>query len=99
MLVIVGAAVVLGLVFAGSPTTIAEGVRIDGIDVGGLQVEQARALLEGKASALSLKPVVFTAGSRRFAIRPAELGVESDWRRGGRLRKAPGLRLCAVARL
>jgi vancomycin resistance protein YoaR len=79
VLVIAGAAVVLGLVFAGSPTTIADGVRIEGIDVGGLQVGQARALLEGKASALSSRPVVFAAGSRRFAIRPAELGVESDW--------------------
>jgi vancomycin resistance protein YoaR len=79
LLVIVTAGVVLGLVFAGSPTTLAEGVRIDGIDVGGLEVAQARAVLEGKASALSSRPVVFAAGSRRFAIRPAELGVESDW--------------------
>ncbi|HEY4412637.1 MAG TPA: VanW family protein [Gaiellaceae bacterium] len=79
VLVIVTAGVVLGLVFAGSPTAIAEGVRIDGIDVGGLQVAQARAMLEGKASALSTRPVVFVAGGRRFAIRPAELGVESDW--------------------
>ena len=80
MLVVVAAGVVLGLVFAGSPTTIAEGVRVDGIDVGGLQISQARALLEGKAAALSSRPVVFIAGPRRFPIRPAELGVESDWR-------------------
>jgi vancomycin resistance protein YoaR len=80
VLVVVAAGVVLGLVFAGSPTTIAQGVRVDGIDIGGLQISQARALLEGKAAALSSRPVVFIAGPRRFPIRPAELGVESDWR-------------------
>ncbi|MGH2932892.1 MAG: VanW family protein [Gaiellaceae bacterium] len=77
---VVAAGVVLGLVFAGSPTTLAAGVQIDGVDVGGLEVGQARALLERKAAALAARPVVFTAGGRRFAIRPAELGVESDWR-------------------
>jgi vancomycin resistance protein YoaR len=79
LLTVVAAGVVLGLVFAGSPTTIADGVRVDGIDVGGLSASQARDLLEGKASALSSRPVVFTAGGRRFRIRPAELGVQSDW--------------------
>jgi vancomycin resistance protein YoaR len=80
LLVVVGAGVVLGLVFAGSPTTIASGVRIDGIDVGGLSASQARELLEGKAAALSSRPVVFAAGDKRFSIRPGELGVQSDWR-------------------
>jgi vancomycin resistance protein YoaR len=80
VLVVVGAGVVLGLVFAGSPTTIANGVRVDGIDVGGLSTSQARELLEGKAAALSSRPVVFMAGDKRFRIRPAELGVQSDWR-------------------
>ena len=80
LLVVVGAGVVLGLVFAGSPTTIADGVRVDGIDVGGLSGSQARKLLEGKASVLSSRPVVFAAGDMRFRIRPAELGVQSDWR-------------------
>jgi vancomycin resistance protein YoaR len=79
VLVVVGAGVVLGLVFAGSPTTIADGVRVDGIDVGGLSGSQARGLLEGKASALSSRPVVFAVGDMRFRIRPAELGVQSDW--------------------
>jgi vancomycin resistance protein YoaR len=77
---VIAAGVVLGLVFAGSPTTIANGVRIDGIDVGGMHVNAARALLEGKAARLANTPIVFTAGLRRFAIRPAELGVESDWK-------------------
>jgi vancomycin resistance protein YoaR len=77
--VIAAAGVVLGLVFAGSPTTIADGVRVAGVDVGGLRVSEARALLQGKADALSTRPVVFTAGGRSFDIRPSELGVQSDW--------------------
>jgi len=80
LLVVVGAGVVLGLVFAGSPTRIASGVRVDGIDVGDLSASQARGLLEGKADALSSRPVVFVAGDKRFSVRPAELGVQSDWR-------------------
>src|SRR5438270_522868 len=77
LLVVVGAGVVLGLVFAGSPTRIASGVRVDGIDVGGLSASQARGLLEGKAAALSSRPAVFVAGDKRFSVRPAELGVQS----------------------
>ncbi|HEY2544147.1 MAG TPA: VanW family protein, partial [Gaiellaceae bacterium] len=80
VLVVAAAGIVLGLVFAGSPTTIADGVRIDGIDVGGLRASQARELLEGKAAAFSSRPVVFTGGGKRFPIRPEEVGVESDWR-------------------
>ena len=80
LFVIVAAGVVLGLVFAGSPTTIANGVRIDGIDVGGMRVSDARALLERKSAALSSRPVLFAAGGRRFRIRPVQLGVEPDWR-------------------
>ena len=79
VLSIIAVGVVLGLVFAGSPTTIADGVRIDGIDVGGMPVTKARALLERKAAALAARPVVFTAGGKRFPIRPGELGVASDW--------------------
>ena len=77
---VVAAGVVLGLVFAGSPTKIACGVRIDGIDVGGLEAKDARALLERKAGALAGRPIVFVAAGHRFAIRPNELGVESDWK-------------------
>jgi vancomycin resistance protein YoaR len=76
---VIAAGVVLGLVFAGSPMTIASGVRIDGIDVGGMHVSAARMLLEGKAARLANTPIVFTAGAEQFSIRPAELGVEANW--------------------
>ena len=78
--VIVGAGVVLGLVFAGSPTKIAEGVRIDGVDVGGLEATDARALLERRSAALAAKPVVFVAAGKRFRISPTTLGVQPDWK-------------------
>ena len=77
---IVATAVVLGLVFAGSPTTIANGVTIDGVDVGGMDAKDARALLEKRSAALAHRPVVFAAGGSSFAIKPVELGVAPDWR-------------------
>ena len=80
LLSLVATAVVLGLVFAGSPTTLANGVTIDGIDVGGLAAKDARVLLERKSGALATRPVVFVAGGARFTIRPTELGVQPDWK-------------------
>jgi vancomycin resistance protein YoaR len=80
VLSLVAAAVLLGLVFAGSPTKIAGGVRIDGVDVGGLEATDARKLLEAKSATLAQRPVVFTAGGKRFPIRPYELGVTPDWK-------------------
>src|SRR6266498_716231 len=45
--------IVLGLVFAGSPSRLADGVRIAGIDVGGKTPGEARAVLERKARELA----------------------------------------------
>jgi vancomycin resistance protein YoaR len=80
LLSLVATAVVLGLVFAGSPTTRAGGVTIDGVEVGGLEAKDARALLERRSGAVAHRPVVFAAAGQRFAIRPIELGVEPDWK-------------------
>ncbi len=80
LLSVVATAIVLGLVFAGSPTTLAKGVTIDGVDVGGLHASAARALLEKRSAALANHPVIFVAGAQRFAIRPVELGISPDWK-------------------
>jgi vancomycin resistance protein YoaR len=80
LLSIIATAIVLGFVFAGSPTTLANGVTIDGIDVGGMNAKDARALLQRRSDAVANKPVVFVAGGKRFSIRPNELGVEPDWK-------------------
>ena len=53
LLSLVATAVVLGLVFAGSPTTLAGGVTIDGIDVGGMDANDARRLLETRSAAVA----------------------------------------------
>src|SRR5256714_13220111 len=80
LLSIVATAIVLGFVFAGSPTTIANGVTIDGIDVGGMRGKDARALLQHRSDAVANKPVVFLAGGTRYSIRPNELGGGPDWK-------------------
>jgi vancomycin resistance protein YoaR len=80
LLSVVATAVVLGLVFAGSPTKLAGGVTIDGVDVGGLEATDARTLLERRSARLAGRPVVFLARGKRFPIRPVEIGVEPDWK-------------------
>jgi vancomycin resistance protein YoaR len=70
---------VLGFAFAGSPEKLAEGTTIVGIDVGGLSATDARALLERRAERLANVPVTFTSGTRRWQLRPKQLGVQVDW--------------------
>ncbi len=71
--------IVLGLAFAGSPTKIADGVSVAGIDVGGLEPAQAQTLLERKTDALLRVPVTFTAGGKSWRVTPDSLGVRVDW--------------------
>jgi vancomycin resistance protein YoaR len=73
------ASVVLGLVFAGSPTRLANGVRIAGVDVGGKTPNQARSILQRRADALASVPVTFRVGSRTWQLEPRHLGIRVDW--------------------
>ena len=77
-----GVALLLGLAFAGSPSRLAQGVTVAGVDVGGLTPDEAMTRLERRAQTLAASPVTFIADGHRFAIRPDQLGVESDWRAG-----------------
>jgi vancomycin resistance protein YoaR len=70
---------VVGIVFAGSPARLAEGVTVGGVDVGGLTTSQATRVLEARAERLDDVPIVFTAGAQRFRIAPDRLGVRADW--------------------
>jgi vancomycin resistance protein YoaR len=70
---------VLSLGFAGSPKTLPEGATIAGIDVGGLSTRQAVTRLERRYEALKTTPAVFTAGPRKWRIRPNEMILEIDW--------------------
>ncbi len=69
----------LGLAFAGSPSRLASGVRIAGVDVGGKTARQARAILARRAEALAAVPVTFRVGSHTWRLEPRHLGVQVDW--------------------
>jgi vancomycin resistance protein YoaR len=73
------AAIALGLAFAGSPSRLASGVRIAGVDVGGKTSREARSILARRASQLSAVPVTFRAGSRTWRLEPRRLGIRVDW--------------------
>lgn len=73
------AGMVLGLAFAGSPSRLASGVRIAGVDVGGKTPHQARSILERRADALASVPVTFRVGSSTWQLQPRHLGIQVDW--------------------
>ena len=83
-------AVVVPLLYAGSPDKLANGTRIAGIDVGGLSPADAQRLLEQRSARLASVPVPFTAGGHRFSITPKMLGVEVDWANAVRLAEQQG---------
>ena len=70
---------IVGFAFAGSSDRIANGVKVAGIDVGGMTPAHAKSLLERRAAKLQHVPVVFVSGNHRFEITPARLGVKVDW--------------------
>jgi vancomycin resistance protein YoaR len=72
--------VAVGFAFAGSATTLPEGTRIGEVDVGGLSVTGATALLQHRAQAVADVPVTFTGGDRRWRITPRRLEVQVDWK-------------------
>jgi vancomycin resistance protein YoaR len=72
-------AVVGASLFAGSPTRLAEGTTVAGLDVGGLGVSAARARLAERADALAHRPVTFVARGRTFELTPSQLGVRTEW--------------------
>jgi len=86
-LVIVGTVggALLGFLFAGSPARIAAGVRVAGVNVGGLTASEATAKLERRASAVSQVPVAFRAAGHTWWLRPGNLGVEADWHEAAKL--------------
>ena len=84
--------IVLGLAFAGSPRRLPAGLRIAGVDVGGLTPSAAQSLLERKAAALARVPVTFHAAGRTWRFTPNQLGVKVAWREAVRsaLREGAG---------
>jgi vancomycin resistance protein YoaR len=74
------AIVAIGFAFAGSATTLPEGTRIGEVEVGGLSVSEATALLQRRAERVADVPVTFTGGDRRWRITPSRLEVQVDWK-------------------
>ena len=60
--------------------TIADGVRIGTLDVGGLERGEARALVQRRLASKARKRVVATFGKRRFVLRPqtASMRIDAD---------------------
>ncbi len=69
----------VGFAYAGSPDVVADGVKVSGVDVGGLDAQRAEATLSARAHALSTQPVVFIGAGRKWSIAPAQLAVKGDW--------------------
>jgi lipoprotein-anchoring transpeptidase ErfK/SrfK len=74
---IVGAAA-LYLYDRGQRDTIAEGVKVAGIDVGGMSKKAAREKVASELSARLQQPIVVAYGKRRFTLHPATAHVGYD---------------------
>ena len=77
--ILVAIGLLVGLAFAGSEEKLASGVRIAGVDVGGLTPSEPQALLESRSRSLQNVAVTFTAPGHTWRLRPKQLGVEVDW--------------------
>jgi vancomycin resistance protein YoaR len=71
--------VLLGLAFSGSPSKLAEGTHIAGVDVGGMTRGEAVATLERRYRSVSETPVRFVAGNASLELAVDQLAVEPDW--------------------
>jgi len=69
----------VALAFAGSPQTVPDGVRVAGVDVGGLKASQARRQLEARSKVVARSPVAVRADGRTWQVTAHELGVKVDW--------------------
>jgi vancomycin resistance protein YoaR len=69
----------VGVVFAGSSSNLAAGVRVGGVNVAGKSVPEAAESLERQAAEAAKVPVGFTAGGKRFPLRPRDLDARVDW--------------------
>ena len=69
LLLLVLGAVAIAIVYAGSPGTIARGIKVDGIDVGGLSAAEATVALERRSRGVLAKPVSFVAAGHTFELK------------------------------
>ncbi len=79
VVVLVVAVVAAAVVYAGSSSILAEGVRIDGVDVGGMSTARATRTLEQRARATLAQPVQLVTAGHTFKVSAANLGLTPDW--------------------
>lgn len=84
------AASVASVVFAGSPSRLPAGTTVGGLDVGGLDVATATRKLERRSAALERSPIEFVARGRTYALSASQLGVRPDWAAAVRSAAAAG---------
>ncbi len=79
-LVLVVAVVACAVLISGaaSDDRVADGVRVAGVDVGGLEQDAARARVGRELDAVVRRPVKVTYASKRFVLRPDRAGVHVD---------------------
>src|SRR3712207_1633863 len=58
----------VGIGFAGSPARLAAGVTVAGVEMEGMTLDEARALLEERGAEAALDPITFSAADERWAI-------------------------------
>jgi lipoprotein-anchoring transpeptidase ErfK/SrfK len=63
---------------SGRADVLAAGVTVAGLDVGGMHVDRARALLEQRIVGVVERPLRLTAGGRSFVVDPARAGLRVD---------------------
>jgi vancomycin resistance protein YoaR len=80
VVVLAAAGVVFGFAYQGSSDRLAAGVRVDGVDVGGLTSAQAQKLLQRRFAAVAPKPLVIHVSGKTFTVTAGRLGVLPDWR-------------------
>ena len=73
------AAIATAIVYAGSPSTIAKGISIDSVDVGGLSAAEATLVLNRRSHAVLGTPVAFSVAGRTFELRATQIRLKPDW--------------------
>jgi vancomycin resistance protein YoaR len=76
---VVTGVIAASIVYAGSPGTLARGVQVDGVDIGGLSVAEATRKLQRQAHAALGTPVAFVADGKSFKLKAADIGLRADW--------------------
>lgn len=78
LLLLVGGAVAMVAYDSSTKDTVAGGVSVAGVDVGGLSSAQARARIADRVAKPLQKPVAVTHGARRYTLSSKDAGVRAD---------------------